>query len=414
MFLSQTSKVIGVEVSKQKLELIGGGRAPFFEPKLDEALAQSLLTGSITISPTPVSNNERNVFVITVGTPIQNGQVNLDYLGRVVTEVASVAKDEDLVIVRSTVSLGTTRELVARAFQKLGLHLHVAMCPERTIEGTALQELRDLPQIVGGVDRQSTILAASFFESHGILVEVVESSEAAELCKLAANTYRDLQFAFANELALLGDALDINVRQVVEATNRGYSRANIATPGPSAGPCLEKDPWILVSSGESLGLTMRTSRAAREINERVPLRSLSEFKHRLGCQDGPKRILLAGIAFKGSPETDDTRGSLAFPILDELLNDQPSIDVYTYDPIATHMPEKFQSLVSHLVSLDHCVTSFDGLIVQHPGKTLHQGLAGAAHLFENAWILDFWGKFEHENRDRIDGDKVRVFGGRLA
>lgn len=413
VFLAKKSKVIGVEISAEKRELIQSGSAPFFEPHLDDALGAVISSGNFEVTSLPIRNEEPSVFIITVGTPVRDGNVDLDYLGSVVQEVASVATDEDLVILRSTVSLGTTRDLVHESFRKLGVEPKLAMCPERTLEGSALKELASLPQIVGGLDSAATNLAVRFFEQHGITTEVVDSPEAAELCKLSANAYRDLQFAFSNELAMLGDARGVNVRQVIEATNRRYPRSLISRPGPSAGPCLEKDPWILVNSGESIGVPMRATRASREVNEALIKITMRKFCSNFDPSSGQVRILVAGIAFKGSPETDDTRGSLAFDIMEQLSSLLPLADLTSFDPLVSELPARYRDSVKHLSSLENVADAFDGLIVQHAGETLHNSLLHNVNLFRDSTVLDYWGEFEKEARDEMHPEKVTVFGGAL-
>lgn len=409
VFLSRKTAVLGVESSEHKRDLVSSGVSPFFEPHLNDELSQALQSSRLRVSAKPERSPSPTVFFLTVGTPIDKGQVDLGYLTGVVEEVAAVAKDEDLVIVRSTVSIGTTRNLVWRKLTSLGLKTRVAMAPERTIEGTALAELQDLPQIVGGMDREATELARDFFNSHGVKTVVVETPEAAELVKLAANTFRDLQFAFANELAMLGDGMGINTRQVIAAANLDYPRSRIAMPGPAAGPCLEKDPWILSSSGASVGAQMLISTASRNINEMLPGYSVENFLKGIRGLPSRPRILLAGLAFKGQPETDDTRGSLAFPILHRLKQMVPNGHFFTWDPLVTPGDVPL-NLSTHLIDLRN-EPPFDVLIVQHSGPTMLRLLINSVYLFKDAWILDYWGDFEVSTRDHIKSGKLKVFGG---
>lgn len=409
VFLSRKTAVLGVEISEDKRNLVSAGASPFFEPHLEAELSRAVQSLSLRVSDKPESSPTPTVFFLTVGTPIKNGVVDLGYLTGVVEEVAAVAKDEDLVIVRSTVSIGTTRNLVWSKLRALGLETRVAMAPERTIEGTALAELQDLPQIIGGMDKESSELARDFFIHHGVKTVMVDSPEAAELAKLAANTFRDLQFAFANELAMLGDCMGVNVRQVISAANLDYPRSRIAMPGPAAGPCLEKDPWILSNSGESVGASMLISRASRTINEMLPRSSVDTFLRGInGLPDRP-RILLAGLAFKGKPETDDTRGSLAFSILDRLKQMIPHGLFFTLDPLVSPRDLKLGSSI-HLTEL-HKELPFDVLVVQHSGSTLLKLLVDSVDLFRDAWTLDYWGDFEAATRGELESGKLKVFGG---
>ena len=142
---------------------------------------------------------------------------------------------------RSTVKIGTTRNLVHPVLEASGKRFDLAFCPERTVEGQALEELRWLPQIVGGETLDVTVRAGQLFQFLTPTVVRVSSVETAEMVKLVDNSQRDVHFAYSNEVARVCDVIGISAAEVIQAGKRGYPRTNLPMPGPVGGPCLEKD-----------------------------------------------------------------------------------------------------------------------------------------------------------------------------
>lgn len=414
-FMCRSMPVIGVEINQKIREQILVGNAHFYETGLDAAIRSGVDSGMLKVSDSPLRSEKRTAYVLTLGTPIFEKKVNLSALESVASQIVRVAKPHDLVIVRSTVELGTTRDLVLAKFQEARLDVYVAMCPERTIEGKALIELQSLPQIIGGVDQASTYEATRFFHQFNIETVDVESSEAAELAKLANNTYRDLQFAFANEIAILGDVMGVNARKVIEAANFNYSRSNIPAPGLTAGPCLEKDPWILANSAEKLGVDMPITKSSRLINELSPIITIHRFFESEPSLKFSKNILVAGLAFKGKPETSDTRGSLAFPIIDQLRDLAPNSRIFTLDPMVdkSALPQSLRE--SHYRDLENFEPNFDLIVVQHNSDQLVAILKSNWDNMRNSFVLDFWNCLELSELDAVnsyeDKPKRQVFGG---
>lgn len=410
-FLARRCHVIGVETARSVMEVLKQGKSHFFEAGLDETIEEMTRMGSLEFSEDTRSMPKKSVFILTLGTPLKSGEVDLEALTRASRQVAAVAKDDDLVIVRSTVSIGSTRQIVARAILDAGKATAIAMCPERTIEGKALHELETLPQIVGGLRPADTQLACDFFADHGIETVTVSSPETAELAKLANNTFRDLQFSFANELAALCDAAGINAREAIGAANYKYPRSTIAMPGLTAGPCLEKDPWILYQAGQNLGLEMSITRSSRITNESSPRLALAQLMRRYPQIVKSSTVLVAGLAFKGAPETDDTRGSLAFSLIKEVKKNFPKVELWTFDPFVNASKLPPELVDRHLQSLDNINTRFDILIVQHNGRNLLDALRAQPRYFESSVVLDFWGDFDSQILTANPEKKLFVFGG---
>lgn len=224
-----------------------------------------------------------------------------------------------VVIIRSTVSVGTTRKVVLPLLAELSgkreEELFVSMCPERTIEGKALQELTNLPQIISGNNQTALDKARRVFEKISPCVIEAQSLEEAELAKLYCNTYRDMNFSIGNAFCLAAQSFGVDGASVIKLANAGYSRAKIALPGFVAGPCLEKDAYILTDNlpdcaSKDFILT------ARHISESLEDLVVNWVHSHV---DKNKVIALSGMAFKGRPATSDLRGSSSVNIARKLF-----------------------------------------------------------------------------------------------
>lgn len=331
--------VLGVEVRDDVLEKIKKGKPHFFEPGLEGRLANLLKQGNIKVSKIIPANWAGTVFIITVGTPLgADGKIRIAYIEEVGRQVASHLKPGDLVILRSTVKVGTTRNLIYPILAKSGVDFDLAFCPERTLEGTALIELRQLPQIVGGMTLPAAIRASQLFQLLTPTVIRVSDVETAEMIKLIDNTNRDIMFAYANEVARACDSVGISAIEVIQAGKLGYPRTNLPVPGLVGGPCLEKDPYILAEGIREQGIEMEMTLTARKINERQPLEIVNYIKKQTakikGFPENPE-IALLGLAFKGQPSTDDLRGTMARPIFFALKEQFPAANFRGYDAVVT-------------------------------------------------------------------------------
>ena len=258
-------RVTGVEIRQDICDLVKQGHAHFHEPGLEEKLRRVVQNGSLICENRVPANYHGTVFIITVGTPLDdNGLTRMDMIENVATEVSRNIKNGDLVIMRSTVKLGTTRKNILPILKQSKSSFDIAFCPERTLEGRALLELRQLPQIVGGIDNQATLRAAQIFQNLTPTVVKVSNIETAEMIKLVDNAQRDVAFAYANEVARGCDAIGISAAEVIISGKLGYPRTNLPMPGPVGGPCLEKDSYILAESLDEYGILPEITLAARK------------------------------------------------------------------------------------------------------------------------------------------------------
>jgi UDP-N-acetyl-D-mannosaminuronic acid dehydrogenase len=331
--------VLGIEIRDDVLEKIKKGRPQFFEPGLADRLSNLIKQGKIRFSQTIPENWDGTVFIITVGTPLgTDGKIRIEYIEGVGRQVAGRLKEGDLVVMRSTVKIGTTRNLIHPILEQAEVAFDLAFCPERTLEGRALIELRQLPQIVGGITLASAIRASQLFQFLTPTVIRVSDVETAEMIKLIDNTNRDIMFAYANEVARACDATGISAIEVIQMGKLGYPRTNIPVPGLVGGPCLEKDPYILAEGIREQGVEMEMTLAARKINERQPLEVVAYIKQQTGKIKGfpaKPEIAMLGLAFKGQPATDDLRGTMARPIFSALQQHFPGANCRGYDAVVS-------------------------------------------------------------------------------
>lgn len=333
--------VVGIDRDKTVLSTLRRKKSHVHEKGIDDLLSRHV-GKNFTVAETS-KENESDIYIVAVGTPVDGrGRVNTEALKKALTHLADVLKKDDLIILRSTVPMGTCRTLVVPLLEKktgmkAGEDFSVAFAPERTVEGNALAELRSLPQVIGGLDRRSIDLTVKLFRYLTDAIVLTDSLEAAEMVKLLNNTYRDLTFSFANEVALVCDKFGLNSAKVIKAANYGYSRSLIPRPSSGTGGyCLTKDPLIYAESARSVGIHAKLPLASRAINSAMPeyvADKVDAFVKHHGKKPGNVRIFIVGLAFKGNPETSDMRGSPSLAVFDILKKRYKKI--IGYDPVVS-------------------------------------------------------------------------------
>ena len=395
-------RIHGVEIRESVVRSLERGDPHFHEPGLAGRLARVLKSGRLSVSQHIPGDMEASVYVVTVGTPLdKDGKVRVSMIINVVREIAHHLKDGDMVVMRSTVELGTTRNVVKPILVATGRRYDVVFCPERTLEGQALRELRELPQIVGGHDRDSRIRAAQVFQFLTPTVVQVSSLETAELIKLIDNAQRDVHFGLSNEVARIADAIGVSAVEVIRAGKLGYARTNLAMPGPVGGPCLEKDSYILANGLKGFEIAPEIIMAARRTNERQPAETVAQLRTfclRMAFPTAPV-ITLAGIAFKGRPETDDLRGTMAKPILAALRQSFPDGQFRGFDPVVTAQTIRDTFQLHPVASIADAFAGSHLVVIanNHPCFERMPLSALAETMARPAVIFDFWNNFGAAN-----------------
>jgi len=354
-------KVWGYERQEEVVSHLNTGRSHIFEPGIDEILGSHIGKNLLVKPELPESIS--GTVVICVSTPVgDDDSPALGNLRDAVKNVMTRVEDGTLLIVRSTVPVGTCRDIVLPMIQEQSKQVFLAACPERTIQGRALSELRGLPQVVGGLDPESSARAEQFWLQVTQQVTPVSSLEAAEMVKLVNNSHTDLIYSYGNEVAMIAHELGLDPLEVIGAANLDYPRPDLARPGFVGGPCLTKDPYLLMSSIRNSAHWPRLIEGARELNQSLPETVAHHFVERLKSVGGDlhdAKVLVCGFAYKGWPVTDDIRGS-ATPGILKVLSEYP-MKIYGHDYMVT----------------DHVITAMGAT----PVSDLSQGFEGAQGVF---------------------------------
>ena len=278
MLASRGHEVVGYDISARAVESIKKGHAHFFEPDLDMLLQAAVNTGKLKAQTKPV---EADYFVIAVPTPIQKGKApDLSYVEAATELIAPYLKAGSTVILESTSPVGTT-ERINRKLAELRPDLRfpkykdtsdqanvaVAHCPERILPGNMVRELVTNDRVIGGITSACAKSAAELYSSFVSANSFLTDCRTAEFVKLIENSYRDVNIAFANELSIICDKLDVDVWAAIDLANR-HPRVSILQPGAGVGGhCIAVDPWFIVDSAPA---ESRLIRMAREVNDGKP------------------------------------------------------------------------------------------------------------------------------------------------
>ena len=333
---SRGKKVTGVDTSTSRVESLRNSLLEIYEPGLIEVLKSGNENGTLNFQFNLAGTKGGKgtaYFFVCVPTPVDNrGIADLKFVESAAAEIGKILKKGDVIFLRSTVPVGTTRaisELIATQTNLVpGIDFTCCFAPERTIEGKAFEELGSLPQIIGGVTPNCQKLGATFFESLGNTVVPLSNAESAEVSKIASNAFRDYVFAFSNSLALMSSKWNLDVNEIISASNFGYPRNQIPRPSPGVGgPCLSKDPYLMQDSDMNVFPNILH---ARKINEAMPVilasRALNLTKEKLGSEK--VKALIVGMAFKGNPPTNDLRNSPSSEALNHLVSQGSDVDCW--------------------------------------------------------------------------------------
>ncbi|OFT77266.1 hypothetical protein HMPREF3104_02740 [Corynebacterium sp. HMSC30G07] len=330
--------VAGYEIDEIKRQIISGGRAPFVEKGLDSVLREVIESGSLTV----VENlPDANCYIVAVPTPIDEDKtVDLAYLKSAIRQVSGRLQGDELIVVESTCPPGTTwqvRNWVLEARPDLCNHvesdlIQFAYCPERVLPGNILFEISENDRIAGGLTESAATRAKALYESfcHGTIH--LTDATTAEITKLAENTFRDINIAFANELEIISRDLGANAWEVISLANH-HPRVNILKPGPGVGGhCIAVDPWFLAAASETPTPMIE---AARAVNDGKPKQVVNRVIGALGSKVTAS-ILVLGITFKEN--VDDVRESPAVTVVSMLSRELPSSEILVVDPMASELP----------------------------------------------------------------------------
>jgi UDP-N-acetyl-D-mannosaminuronic acid dehydrogenase len=325
-------EVHGVEIQPAILDSLSRGRPHIFEPGVAEVFEE--LTGERIFVAPELPADPVDAAIICVSTPVDPATHTpyLKNLAAAARQIAQRCTPETLVVVRSTVPVGASRDVVLPPLVEAWGSAHLVMAPERTIQGMALRELVELPQVVGGLDEPSLEAGLALFGGFSDQVVPVSSLEAAELVKLTNNCHTDVIYAFGNEVARITERLGLDPLEVIRATNLDYPRPDIARPGYVGGGCLSKDPYIMLSGAGRSGHLPALIGAARALNEDLPVHVAGRVAEMMQAAGG-RTLMVLGWAYKGWPPTDDMRGTPIAAMMPVFT--AAGIDVLGHDPLVT-------------------------------------------------------------------------------
>ncbi|WP_454295702.1 UDP-N-acetyl-D-mannosamine dehydrogenase [Salana multivorans] len=336
------AEVIGVDVNEATVGAVNRGEVPFVEPDLEISVAGAVSQGRLrAMTETP----EADVYIVAVPTPFaEDYKADMSYIDAASDAIAGLLRGGELVILESTSPPGTTQHMADRILAARpdlsgnGKDGHptveFAHCPERVLPGRVMIELVTNDRIVGGLTKSAAARAKAVYELFCQAEIPITDAATAELAKLAENSFRDVNIAFANELAAICAKLGIDAWELIELANR-HPRVNVLQPGPGVGGhCIAVDPWFIISSAPEESRLIRT---AREVNDARPRQVINDVLMKAERFKGP-RIAALGIAFK--PDIDDLRESPARRIVGELAERLPEGTIDVVEPNIDELPSE--------------------------------------------------------------------------
>lgn len=395
LFASRKKKVVGVDINQHAVDTINQGKIHIVEPELDMLVHSAVTEGYLraTTQPEPA-----DAFLIAVPTPFTDGhKPDLSYIEAAAKAIAPVLAKGNLVILESTSPVGATEKLadwLAAARPDLSFpqqageeaDIQIAYCPERVLPGKVVHELVANDRVIGGMTDKATEMASALYKTFVEGALVPTNARTAEMCKLTENSFRDVNIAFANELSMICDKLNIDVWELIALANR-HPRVNILQPGAGVGGhCIAVDPWFIVDTTPNEARLIRT---AREVNDHKPEWVLDKVKVAIAdvLSEQPNKtmadvkVACLGLAFK--PDIDDLRESPAVEITQHIA--QLGCQVLAVEPYIETLPQKLGKAKLLLASLTDVLTTADVLcvLVKH-----QEFVAGRESIASHSKVVD--------------------------
>jgi UDP-N-acetyl-D-mannosaminuronic acid dehydrogenase len=374
-------RVLGVDIDARVVDAVSCGKIHIEEPGLAERVAHAVGRKMLCVARVP---QPASVFLIAVPTPFGAGHTpDLKHVRSAALSIAPVLKRGDLVVLESTCPVGATGQMcewLAKArpdlvFPQTGgsalrPDIHVAYCPERVLPGRTCIELVRNDRVIGGMTPHCAQRAEVFYRRFVAGACALTDARTAELCKLAENSFRDVNIAFANELSMIAAQFDIDVWSLIRLANR-HPRVNILEPGPGVGGhCIAVDPWFIVDGAPHAA---RLIRVAREVNDDKPQwvleqvrDAMARYRAKVGAKVGARggtatvRIAVLGLAFK--PDVDDLRESPAVTIAAALMR-EPDCELRVVEPHIDVLPSGLRGPNICLLDVNAALASADLCVV---------------------------------------------------
>lgn len=376
VFADSGLQVIGVDIDKNAVDIINGGKAHIVEPGLDDLLAKTVRSGQLRATTIA---EKADVFVIAVPTPFKDGhKPDLKYVKSAADMIAPLLEKGNLVILESTSPVGTTEQVaewLKAARPDLNIpsldssegDIYLAYCPERILPGKVIQEVVENDRVIGGITAESSEQAVRFYR-HAVKGEChITNARTAELCKLSENSFRDVNIAFANELSIISAKLGVDVYQLIALANR-HPRVDILQPGTGVGGhCIAVDPWFIVDSAPEEARMIRT---AREVNDHKPEWVVQQVASLVEDIDSPV-IACMGLAYK--PDVDDLRESPSVEAVKSLIGMKLG-RIIVCEPFVDRLPEALSTIGAEYQDAVSAIEAADVIVY----LTAHSQFKGAS------------------------------------
>jgi UDP-N-acetyl-D-mannosaminuronic acid dehydrogenase len=372
-------QVVGLDINPTVVRTINSGHVHIVEPDLEDSVRAAVRSGRLraTSEPCPA-----DAFLIAVPTPFTGNdhRPDISYVESAACSIAGVLKPGNLIILESTSPVGTTEHITALLTQQrtdltfpdrpeTKANIQVVYCPERVLPGRILTELVTNDRLIGGMSPYCAKKACDLYR-HFVQGELLlTNARTAEMAKLAENAFRDVNIAFANELSILCDRLQVDVWELIRLANR-HPRVKILQPGPGVGGhCVAVDPWFLVDAAPECARLIRT---AREVNDAKPDYIIARVLEKLEHIPNPV-IACLGLAFKA--DVDDLRESPAVHIVERLAA-RSRAPILVAEPFIRALPPSLNGASGlhniHLVSADQAVAQANVVVL----LVSHRAFAG--------------------------------------
>ena len=366
--------VHGVDTNSSLIKQINDGVFTSAEPDLDSSVKSAVNSGNLVVSQSPTS---AEIFILAVPTPVlaDKSGADLSAVEAACKALCSYLEPENLIILESTVPVGTIDQMaewvkITRSDLDISNtnnksensnKIYLAHCPERVFPGRILHELIENDRTVGGIDIQSAQRASDFYSTFVNGKITLTNARTAELSKLVENAYRDVNIAFANEISIICDDLNVNVWDLIDLVNQ-HPRVQVLSPGAGVGGhCVAVDPWFIVASSPDQSKLVRTS---REVNDFKPNYVMQSIRNIAGTD---RKVVIAclGVAFK--PDVEDLRGSPALHIVEGLAK-EVNYHLLVVEPNLKKLPNSLSRFNNvQLVSLSEALKAAEvlALLVKH-------------------------------------------------
>ena len=383
--------VVCLDVDKQKVDLMKDGVSPIYEEHLEELMKKNYEKGRIDYTTNyKGAYKDADIIMIAVGTPERSdGSANLDYIKKVAKQIASSVTKDTLVVIKSTVPIGTNDaiEKFIRENLKNNVRIELASNPEFLSQGTAVMDTLNASRIVIGVESEwaKNILEKVYKPFNQPIV--VTNRNSAEMIKYASNDFLALKISFMNDIANLCEIVGANIEDVAkgmsydERIGSKFLKAGIGY----GGSCFPKDTKALHWLASHNGYELKTVKAAIEVNESQKLRLVRKAANLVESFDGMK-VAVLGLTFK--PGTDDLREAPSIPNIQYLL--ERGAEVVAYDPVGIENAKKiFKDSITYTTSIDEAIKDADICFIMTEWKQiLNYDISNYKHKMKRPLVFD--------------------------